>query len=118
MGDPRPFGGKLFCFGGNFRQTPPVLSYLDRDAVVPHMLPATSWWTRNAVQRFELTKNMRANEDQPYADFCLQVGNGTLADASNACVYGGKTCELSAAAVQIPQNICAPPSWSPACLLD
>ena len=33
LGVDKPFGGKTFLLGGDFRQIPPVMRYLDREAV-------------------------------------------------------------------------------------
>ena len=79
MGNDKLFGGKPILLGGDFRQIPLVLRYIDRDSVAAHTLVALPWWQSGQVKRFPLAANVRAQEDAAYASFCLHVGNGSVA---------------------------------------
>ena len=37
-----PFGGKIILLGGDFKQIPPVLRFVDRDGVLGHILASIS----------------------------------------------------------------------------
>ena len=104
MSSTRPFGGKPILLGGDWRQIPPVLKYVDRDAVLCHIIAALPWWQAGRFRLFQLKENMRAREDKPYADFCLSVGEGRLKlDAVRT-----QDLSLSAAAVSLPSALSAP----------
>ena len=71
-----PFGGKVVLIGGDFRQIPPVLQYIDREAVQAHTLAAVPWWVDGQVHRFTLFQNMRAAEEfWPLEILCSKVSS-------------------------------------------
>ena len=43
MATDRPFGGKPVLLGGDFRQIPPVLRYVEREQVAAHTIAALPW---------------------------------------------------------------------------
>ena len=55
--DPRPFGGVVFCFCGDFRQILPVVPRGTRGQIVSACLKCSPLWQH--VQRLPLTINMR-----------------------------------------------------------
>ena len=95
----KPFGGKVMVIGGDFRQIPPVIRRVDPLAVRQYMLPAASFFTSPSTRHFPLKRNMRAKGDAKYADFLLEVGNGTYSDAP-------VDTDLHPAAVRLPDAIC------------
>lgn len=80
MGNSRPFGGKVVVFGGDFRQTLPVVKGkgASPERVVKYSLRYASFWDQ--VCRLPLTRNMRVKAHSRYkwfVDFITNVGNGT-----------------------------------------
>lgn len=101
LGNCRLFGGKTILLGGDFRQIPSVLRYIDRDSIRPHTLTALPWWQDpHNVKRISLTQNMRAITDAEFADFCLRIGNGTYPIVSET--VDGK--ELDGATIELPHH--------------
>ena len=73
-----PFGGKVFLMGGDFRQVLPVVPRAPRTVIIENCIKRSPLWPLFKI--FKLTKNMRADQDQQdYAKWLLQVGNGQLA---------------------------------------
>eukprot|EP00794_Sanderia_malayensis_P014688 gene14688-biopygen11788 len=76
----RPFGGKYFMLGGDFRQVPPVVKKAGKERVVQECLKSPKvedLWSH--FQQFGLITNMRAVQDETYqafSDWLLRVGNG------------------------------------------
>lgn len=72
----KPFGGKVVLFGGDFRQTLPVVRRGTPGQVVAASLRHSNLW--NHIECLTLTQNMRVDaECQEFANFLLNVGNGT-----------------------------------------
>ena len=79
-----PFGGKVVVFGGDFRQTLPVVRRGSRSAVVAACLKWSSLW--QDIRKLRLTINMRvarmlaqgadAAEQQQWSEHLLAVGEG------------------------------------------
>jgi len=98
MGVDKPFGGKVFVLGGDFRQTGPVVRHRNgcgrRTAQVAHTLTSSEVWQH--VTTMQLTQNMRvqncissgdAEKAERFQDFArdlLAVGNGTYRFAGRA----------------------------------
>eukprot|EP00794_Sanderia_malayensis_P006623 gene6623-biopygen5393 len=76
----RPFGGKYFMLGGDFRQVLPVVKKAGRERVVQECLKSRKvedLWSQ--FQQFRLITNMRAGQDETYqafSDWLLRIGNG------------------------------------------
>lgn len=83
-----PFGGKLFVFGGDFRQVLPVVPNATRAGTVDQCLNRSSLWRH--VQVYRLATNMRVQQAlssnnpeaasalQAFADYLLTIGNGSF----------------------------------------
>ena len=82
MGNKKPWGGKVVVFGGDPRQTPPVVKKGKRGETVAASFKSCPLY--NNVTEFNLTKNMRVkNSDIPFCEWLLQIGNGTINDGKN-----------------------------------
>ena len=69
------FGGKCVVFGGDFRQTLPVVPSSDPAETVKHSLKASYLWP--TVTKLSLTRNQRAlPEEREFAEYLLRIGNG------------------------------------------
>lgn len=88
-----PFGGKAVVFGGDFRQVLPVVRKGTRPQITDATLRMSYLW--ESMRQLKLIRNMRAQNDEWFADFLLRVGNGTeeTDEDSNIC---------------LPQEICVP----------
>ncbi|KAL3839225.1 hypothetical protein ACJIZ3_023816 [Penstemon smallii] len=71
-----PFGGKIVLFGGDFRQTLPIVVQGSREAMIGASLVSSPLW--KSICRLHLHENMRAKEDPSFTDFILRVGNGQI----------------------------------------
>ncbi|KAK8931277.1 hypothetical protein KSP39_PZI016605 [Platanthera zijinensis] len=70
----QPFGGKVVIMGGDFRQVPPVVVNGTKFQIIKSSILASPLWL--TVQLLSLSQNMRALDDQQFANFLLRVGNG------------------------------------------
>jgi ATP-dependent DNA helicase PIF1 len=66
--------GKTIVFGGDFRQTLPVVRKGSRAQIVDASLCRSYLW--NIMQHLRLECNMRAHKDPNFADFLLRIGSG------------------------------------------
>ncbi|XP_027077088.2 uncharacterized protein [Coffea arabica] len=69
------FGGKIIVFGGDFRQTLPVVRRGQKDDYISASLVNSYIWPH--LQKMHLTENMRARLDPQFSDLLLRIGNGT-----------------------------------------
>jgi hypothetical protein len=107
--DERPFGGMSVVFGGDFRQTLPIVPRGSREDIVSHSLKKSYLWPHIVVLR--LRQNMRLGGDEAavdYAQWLLDIGGGDIAPEvvipSHMCVndledlihnvYEGVACHL------------------------
>ncbi|XP_074271021.1 uncharacterized protein LOC141594939 [Silene latifolia] len=70
------FGGKVVVFGGDFRQTLPILPRKCQREIVEASLLSSPVWPH--LRKFKLTENIRAQTDPEFARFLLSLGNGQL----------------------------------------
>ncbi|XP_074596266.1 uncharacterized protein LOC141851422 [Brevipalpus obovatus] len=68
------FGGKVVLFGGDFRQCLPVIRRATRSEVIESTIKRSRFWSEFRV--FSLIQNMRAQDDEDYSRYLLQIGNG------------------------------------------
>ncbi|XP_035844150.1 ATP-dependent DNA helicase pif1-like [Helianthus annuus] len=82
-----PFGGKVFVFGGDFRQILPVIPNGTRQQIVCASLSSSYIWSKCKLLR--LTKNMRLTigaessdmeSIREFAKWLLDIGEGKLGD--------------------------------------
>lgn len=66
------FGGKIILFGGDFRQTLPIVVCGSRVATIDASLVSSTLW-RN-ITKLKLVSNMRAKEDGPFIEYLLRIG--------------------------------------------
>ncbi|CAH9052671.1 unnamed protein product [Cuscuta europaea] len=70
------FGGKVMVFGGDFRQTLPVIrSGTRQDFIDACLLKSFTIWPH--VHRLRLLINMRAHEAPNFCEYLMRIGNGT-----------------------------------------
>ena len=88
-----PFGGKVVVFGGDFRQTVPIVPKKSQQEMIGYNLLSSHLWP--LFTRFELTVNMRAREDLEFSRFLLALGNGELQMQETELVSIPKSWNLS-----------------------
>ncbi|XP_030745097.1 uncharacterized protein LOC115874142 [Sitophilus oryzae] len=76
-----PFGGKVVLFGGDFRQTLPIITRGERGSVFNNSVKASPLWRQVHCQALKI--NLRAinsgsERAQAYADWLLSMGEGRL----------------------------------------
>ncbi|XP_075483668.1 uncharacterized protein LOC142523822 [Primulina tabacum] len=74
MGLDRLFGGKIVVFGGDFRQTLPVILKSTRDAITDASIIMSPLWKE--FDKIKLKENMRAFLDPEFSSYLLRIGNG------------------------------------------
>ncbi|XP_057443789.1 uncharacterized protein LOC130735938 [Lotus japonicus] len=96
-----PFGGKVVVLGDDFRQILPVISKGSRSEIVGSAINSSYLWKHCKVMK--LTVNMRlqnaistssAAEKKEFADWLLQVGDGTV-----------KTIDEEETLIEIPPDL-------------
>ncbi|XP_027065877.1 uncharacterized protein [Coffea arabica] len=75
MNSDKIFGGKVIVLGGDFRQTLPVVRKGSQPETIAVSLINSPIWP--ALEKLELTQNMRARFDPSFTDYLLRVGDGT-----------------------------------------
>jgi hypothetical protein len=76
-----PFGGITILFGGDFRQTLPVVPHGIRGQIINASLCKSPLWSK--VQMFHLHQNMRLDrtpESDEFAQWLLKVGSGEASE--------------------------------------
>nr|XP_027072002.1 uncharacterized protein LOC113696819 [Coffea arabica] len=69
-----PFGGKVVVFGGDFRQTLPVIEQATKEILLQSCFLNSPLWDK--LHKLKLTENMRAILDPHFSDFLLRIGEG------------------------------------------
>nr|GMC92135.1 ATP-dependent DNA helicase pif1-like [Ipomoea batatas] len=70
------FGGKVVVFGGDFRQTLPVIRYGKKeDFIEASLVKSPLIWP--TIRRLKLVQNIRANEDPAFCEYLMKIGDGT-----------------------------------------
>nr|GMC95312.1 ATP-dependent DNA helicase pif1-like [Ipomoea batatas] len=70
------FGGKVVVFGGDFRQTLPVIRYGKKeDFIEASLVKSPLIWP--TIRRLTLVQNIRANEDPAFCEYLMKIGDGT-----------------------------------------
>nr|XP_027062743.1 uncharacterized protein LOC113689113 [Coffea arabica] len=69
-----PFGGKVVVFGGDFRQTLPVIERATKHVLIESSFPNSILWSK--LHKLKLTQNMRAMLDPAFSQFLLRIGEG------------------------------------------
>ena len=76
------FGGKIFVFGGDFRQTLPVIGRQGRAGTVSKTIQRCSFWSKVRVLNLTINERVKRNVDNDegrrFADFLIQLGEGRL----------------------------------------
>ena len=67
-----PFGGKTIIFGGDFRQTLPIIEQLGESDSIKSTVLYSHLWSHMRKQR--LATNMRAALDPAFSAFFIRVG--------------------------------------------
>ncbi|KAE8740957.1 hypothetical protein FOCC_FOCC013531, partial [Frankliniella occidentalis] len=70
-----PFGSKIIILGGDFKQILPVVPGGSRADIVDAAVTSSNLWP--LFEKYELTRNQRALEDQEYAEWLLKVMTGS-----------------------------------------
>ncbi|XP_022019928.1 ATP-dependent DNA helicase PIF1-like [Helianthus annuus] len=104
-----PFGGKVFVFGGDFRQILPVIPNGTRQQIVCASLSSSYIWSKCKLLR--LTKNMRLtigadssdmDSIRDFAKWLLDIGEGKLGDDNDG-----------EAIIQIPGDLLITDNYDP-----
>nr|XP_016471553.1 PREDICTED: uncharacterized protein LOC107793670 isoform X1 [Nicotiana tabacum]XP_016471558.1 PREDICTED: uncharacterized protein LOC107793670 isoform X1 [Nicotiana tabacum]XP_016471563.1 PREDICTED: uncharacterized protein LOC107793670 isoform X1 [Nicotiana tabacum]XP_016471572.1 PREDICTED: uncharacterized protein LOC107793670 isoform X1 [Nicotiana tabacum]XP_016471583.1 PREDICTED: uncharacterized protein LOC107793670 isoform X1 [Nicotiana tabacum]XP_016471591.1 PREDICTED: uncharacterized pro len=68
------FGRKVVVFGGDFRQTLPVVRNGKKEDFINQSLLYCSIWAK--LEKIQLCENMRAKTDPTFCDYLLRIRNG------------------------------------------
>ena len=98
---PLPFAGKVVVFGGDLRQTLPVVEFADRPEIVACAFVSSHLWLHESIHRLHLPFNIRAAADAAYQAFLLRIGNGTQE----------RELEFGPDAISLPAEVVAPIGW-------
>ncbi|XP_009589393.1 uncharacterized protein [Nicotiana tomentosiformis] len=69
------FGGKIIVFGGDFRQTLPVVRSGKKEDFIRQSILNSEIW--NELEKLRLSENMRAKTDPSFCEYLMRIGNGT-----------------------------------------
>ncbi|XP_059289529.1 uncharacterized protein LOC132043064 [Lycium ferocissimum] len=74
------FGGKVVVFGGDFRQTLPIVRNGKKEDFINESLLYSDIWEE--LERLPLSENMRAKADPQFCDYLMRIGNRQEKDNS------------------------------------
>jgi hypothetical protein len=84
-GRQKPFGGITILFGGDFRQTLPVIPKGSRESIVGATFCRSSLWRHIKVMKLERNERLdRTPESEAFASWLLDVGSGRGLPADNS----------------------------------
>nr|XP_016480722.1 PREDICTED: uncharacterized protein LOC107801838 [Nicotiana tabacum] len=69
------FSGKVVAFGGDFKQTLPVVRNGKKEDFIHQSLLYSEIW--NKLEKLCLSENMRKRTDPSFCEYLLRIGNGT-----------------------------------------
>ncbi|XP_031127552.1 uncharacterized protein LOC116029646 [Ipomoea triloba] len=70
------FGEKVIVFGGDFKQTLPVVRHGKKeDFIAASLVKSSTIWPH--ICHLNLVENMRAHADPTFASYLMKIGNGT-----------------------------------------
>src|SRR3954469_22330698 len=79
----KPFGSKVFVFGGDFRQVLPVIPRASRAEVVSASLSRSYLWQHMKVMKLSINMRLQHTDDthenlrqRNFAEFLLEIGDG------------------------------------------
>jgi len=81
---PEPFGGKVFIFGGDFRQNTLVIPHANRAAIVMQLIKKCPWWPAalqlklSINERIRRLQNLNQDDLDSFSDFLINIGDGTI----------------------------------------
>ena len=93
-----PFGGKVMVFGGDFRQTLPIVKHGSVDDIINQCVVSSNLWLK--CKRLGLSKNMRAHPGETgFAEFLLSVGSNSIekcqAEPFSECIPLPQRCIIN-----------------------
>ena len=102
MRNDEPFGGKTIVFSGDFRQTLPIVPRGNEAQIVAASLKKSDLWSELHVVKLHENMRVRTNgainpEAEGYAQWLLQLGNGTLPKARG---------QADASIIELPPSLC------------
>ncbi|XP_075483737.1 uncharacterized protein LOC142523889 [Primulina tabacum] len=68
------FGGKIVVFGGDFRQTLPVILKSTKENIIDSLIVMSPLWPH--LNKKKLQKSMRALSDSIFSSWLLKIGDG------------------------------------------
>ena len=72
----KPFGGKIFIMGGDFRQILPVVIQGTRGQIIDACIKSSGLWRYVNVMHLTMNMRIQSNEQQEFVNYLLQVGEG------------------------------------------
>jgi len=74
MKSDKPFGGKVFVVGGDFRQTLPIVQHGNKVEIIESCVKSSPLWRH--FKMLSLSVNMRSEDQQHHNEWLLKIGEG------------------------------------------